>query len=93
LKRTEKSELKVLEIDKMEQLADRVRRRHDWGEVLEAGCEWEELAVIGCLPAVALSGIRSLSWEQANQHDLGVEKKALGCWTMRGTFGLRKEHW
>lgn len=83
----------MLEIDKMEQLADRVRQRHDWGKVLAAGCEWVELAVIGCLPAAVQSGICSLSWEQANQHDLGVEKKALGCWTMRTGFGLCMEHW
>ena len=37
LKRTEKSELKVLEIDKVEQLAGREGRRRDWFEVSACG--------------------------------------------------------
>ena len=61
MKRTEKSELKVLEIDKVEQLAGRVGRRDDWGEVFSGGAVEEGLAVIGCPLGAVVAGTGSLS--------------------------------
>jgi hypothetical protein len=82
----------VLEIDKVEQLADRAWLRHDWFRVPWLGCGKQELAVIGC-SLVHTSQDRGFIMACANQHDLRVEKTGATCRTARRAFEFCMEGW